>query len=59
MALLEMIPEKLAVMVVEPGVDGLAIATPWKPAVVLMVATFVSDDFQRTVAVKFAKLPSV
>ena len=59
MALLEVIPEKLAVMVVDPTLIWEATATPWKPAEVLMVATAVSDDFQRTVAVKFAKLPSV
>lgn len=45
-------------MVVVPVLNEDAIATPWKPAVMLKVATDVLEDDQRTIFVRSCNVPS-
>jgi hypothetical protein len=56
-ALFEVIPETLAVMVVDPSATG--VATPFVPDVLLIVATPVSDESQVTNDVKSCVVLSV
>ncbi len=53
------VPGKVAVMTVVPGLA--AVATPWLggPVTLLMLATVVVPEFQVTVVVSVAVLPSV
>ena len=59
MAVLEVTPEKSAVILVVPTLIWEAIATPSKPAATLMVATVVSDEIHWANFVRSLILPSV
>jgi hypothetical protein len=56
---LEVIPERFAVIVVEPVLKKEAIASPCELGALLIVAIVVSEDTQLTDVVKFCVLPSV
>lgn len=54
MAVLEVIPAKSAVILVEPVTkNGLAVASPCEPSALLIAAIVVSEDTQLTDVVKF------
>ena len=46
-----MIPEKVAVILVESGIKKISVASPWDP-VVLLIGIFVLDEAQVTDVVK-------